>query len=69
MESRWLLNIAYLAIGKYPFGCTGKALNSRLNSPDSIAVKPFTDLAMQKGLQIGNMAGGSVVDDFNIMVT
>ena len=65
MESRWLLNIAYMAIGKYPFDVPEKHLIPGLNSPDSIAVKPFTDLAMQKGLQIGNMAGGSVVDDFN----
>ena len=65
LESRWLLNLAYMAIGKYPSEVPEQFLIPGLASHDSIALKPFTDVAMQKGLQVGNMAGGSVVDDFN----
>src|SRR5687768_11494730 len=65
LESKWLLNIAYMAIGRYPADVPEVHLIPGLNLPDSIALKPFTDVAMQKGLQVGNMAGGSVVDDFD----
>jgi hypothetical protein len=65
LESRWLLNVGYMAIGRYPNDVPKAFLIPGLTEPDSIAVKPFTDVAMQKGLQIGNMAGGSVVDDMN----
>lgn len=65
LESRWLLNVGYMAIGKYPDEVPKEYLIPRLTKPDAVAVKPFTDIAMQKGLHIGNMAGGSVVDDIN----
>lgn len=65
LESRWLLNIGYMAIGRYPDDVPKAFLIPGLNAQDSIAVKPFNDVAMQKGVQIGNMAGGSVVDDIN----
>jgi hypothetical protein len=65
LESRWLLNVGYMAIGKYPNDVPKDFLIPGLTDPDPVAVKPFTDIAMQKGLQIGNMAGGSVVDDMN----
>jgi hypothetical protein len=65
LESKWLLNVGYMAIGRYPDEVPKQLLIPGLTAPDSIAVKPFTDVAMQKGLQIGNMAGGSVVDDMN----
>jgi hypothetical protein len=65
LESRWLLNVAYMAIGKYPSEVPPQHLIPGLFTEDSIALKPFTDIAMQKGLQVVNMAGGSVVDDFN----
>jgi len=65
LESRWLLNVAYMAIGRYPADVPKEFLIPGLTAKDSIEVKPFTDVAMQKGLQIGNMAGGSIVDDFN----
>ena len=65
LESRWLLNVGYMAIGKYPDEVPKEYLIPGLTKPDAVAVKPFTDIAMQKGLHIGNMAGGSVVDDIN----
>jgi hypothetical protein len=65
LESRWLLNVGYMAIGGYPQEVPKEFLIPGLADPDSVAVKPFKDIAMQKGLSIGNQAGGSVVDDIN----
>lgn len=65
LESRWLLNIAYMAIGKYPSEVPAPYLIPGLADHDSIALKPFSDVSMQKGLEATNMAGGSVVDDFD----
>jgi hypothetical protein len=65
LESRWLLNIAYMAIGRYPDDVPEQLLIPGLSDQDSVTIKPFVDVAMHQGLQIGNMAGGSVVDDMN----
>jgi hypothetical protein len=65
LESRWLLNVGYMAIGGYPHDVPKDFLIPGLAESDSVAVKPFKDVAMQKGVQIGNQAGGSVVDDIN----
>jgi len=65
MESRWLLNVAYMAIGRYPVDVPAEFLIAGLADDDSIKVQPFADMAADAGLNINNMAGGSVVDDFN----
>ena len=65
LESRWLLNIAYMTIGEYPHGVPPHLLIKGLNSDTSGAIKPFIDVAVQTGLNTNNMAGGSIVDDFN----
>lgn len=65
LESRWLMNIAYMTIGGYPGQVPSDFL---LNVPvdDSLhAIKPFTDVASNVGLNIRDMGGGSIVDDFN----
>ncbi|RYG52381.1 MAG: hypothetical protein EOO01_06680, partial [Chitinophagaceae bacterium] len=48
-ESRWLLNIAYMALGKYPAAIPPDLLIQDLGSDTSSLVKPFTD--MTKHLQ------------------
>jgi hypothetical protein len=66
MEARWLLNIAYMTIGGYPASVPADFLIKGLDSDTvSRAVKPFTDLAMNVGLNINNLGGGSIIDDFN----
>jgi tetratricopeptide (TPR) repeat protein len=65
LESRWLLNIAYMATGGYP-GQVPPNLLINLPAPDSTCtVKPFRDLSARLGLNVKNMAGGSIIDDFN----
>lgn len=66
LESRWLLNIAYMTMGTYPRLVPGKYLIPGLDEVNNSGlVKPFTDVAINMGLNANNMAGGSIVDDFN----
>lgn len=65
LESRWLLNLAYMTIAGYPHRVPPSLLIPGLDAPSSIPVKPFTDVAMQTRLNEKDMAGGSIIDDFN----
>lgn len=64
-ESRWLLNIAYMTVGKYPSGVPAHLLIKGLEGDTASGIKPFTDVAMNIGINTNNMAGGSIIDDFN----
>ncbi|MDF2189115.1 CRTAC1 family protein [Paraflavitalea sp. CAU 1676] len=64
-ESRWLLNIAYMTIGEYPAGVPASLVIPGLDADTAAGFKPFTDIAISTGLNTNNMAGGSIVDDFN----
>lgn len=65
LPSCWLLNIAYMAIGKYPdqvppdYLIPPRAFESEQEFPR------FTDRAANLGLNTFGLAGGSVVDDFD----
>lgn len=65
LDSRWLLNLAYMTLGEYPQGVPAKWLIPNLDEKGKIQVKPFTDLANDLGIQTNNRAGGSIVEDFN----
>jgi hypothetical protein len=65
LESRWLLNIAYMTTGGYPQQVPVPFLIKGLDDEDLVPVKPFTDAAMNVGLNTKNLAGGSIIDDFN----
>lgn len=65
LESRWLLNIAYMTIGGYPKDVPPDFLIKDLNADSSGIVKPFIDAALNTGLNTNNLAGGSIIDDFN----
>lgn len=65
LESRWLLNICYMTIGGYP-QLVPPALLIKVNDEDSThAIHPFIDVAGNVGLNLKDMGGGSIVDDFN----
>ncbi|MEO5943208.1 MAG: CRTAC1 family protein [Ferruginibacter sp.] len=65
LESRWLMNIAYMTVGGYPQQVPPQFL-LKVNNDDSMhMVKPFTDVAANLGLNFKCQAGGSIVDDFN----
>jgi len=65
LESRWLLNIAFMTLGRYPKDVPARFLIPNLGSDTTNKIKPFTDMAADLGLNINEMAGGVIVDDFN----
>jgi len=65
LESRWLLNIAYMTTGGYPAEVPPQFL-LKVRDDDSLhLVQPFRNVAMNVGLNYKCIAGGSIVDDFN----
>ncbi len=65
LESKWLLNIAYMTIGGYPQQVPPQFLLTIKNDDSLHTVKPFADVAANIGLNYKCQAGGSIVDDFN----
>ncbi len=65
-QSLWLLNIAYMTLGRYPAQVPAQYLIPGLNGDDGqYKVKPFTDVAADVGINLNSRAGGSIVDDFD----
>ncbi|HTI91892.1 MAG TPA: CRTAC1 family protein [Puia sp.] len=65
LESRWLLNIAYMATGGYPSEVPPQYLLNIKEDDSTHIVKPFRDVAANLGLNYKCIAGGCIVDDFN----
>lgn len=65
LESKWLLNIAYMTTGDYPQNVPPQFLLPVQNDDSLHTVKPFTDVAANLGLNYKCQAGGAIVDDFN----
>jgi len=64
VESKWLLNLAYMTLGKYPDGVPKKYLLEN-PYPDTDKVIPFEDIAAKLKINVNNQAGGVIVEDFN----
>jgi tetratricopeptide (TPR) repeat protein len=67
LESQWLLNLAYMTIGEYPKEVPSQYLIQGLDiDTSSYKVNAFQDMATPLKLNVvRNMAGGSIIDDFN----
>ncbi len=65
LESRWLLNIAYMTTGGYPRQVPPQFLLTIENDDSTNLIKPFRDVAAPAGLNAKYIAGGCIVDDFN----
>ncbi|HEY6504033.1 MAG TPA: CRTAC1 family protein [Chitinophagaceae bacterium] len=65
LESRWLMNVAYMTIGGYPQQVPPAYLLKVADDDSMHLIKPFTDVAANIGLNLRDMGGGSIVDDFN----
>src|SRR5690606_28735214 len=63
--SRWLLNIAYMTLGEYPSGVPEKWLIPESAFESEYPLKKFNDIAPKLGLNVNELSGGGVVDDFN----
>lgn len=65
LESRWLLNVAYMSTGGYPSEVPPQFLLKVRDDDTLHLVQPFRNVAMNIGLNYKCIAGGSIVDDFN----
>ena len=65
LESKWLLNIAFMTLGGYPKNVPKAFLIPGLDADTAFKVKPFTDMAVDLGINLNGKAGGVIVDDFN----
>ena len=65
LEVRWLLNLAYMTLGKYPAGVPAKYRIDPAVFASKEAVERFVDIGPAAGLNSYSMAGGVIVDDFD----
>jgi len=65
LEVRWLLNLAYMTLGKYPSGVPAKYLIAPSVFASKENIGRFVDVAPAAGLNSFSMAGGVIVDDFD----
>jgi hypothetical protein len=65
LESRWMLNIAYMTLGHYPDSVPKPFLIPDLGKTSATIIKPFTDMAADVGIKLNSRAGGAIADDFN----
>ena len=63
LEVRWLLNLAYMMVGKYPDGVPPRYLIPPSAFASTEDVGRFVDVAPQAGLNVFASAGGVIVDD------
>ncbi|MGA7766379.1 MAG: FG-GAP-like repeat-containing protein [Candidatus Sulfotelmatobacter sp.] len=64
LDVRWVLNLAYMTLGKYPAGVPPRYLipPSGFDSVEDIG--RFVDVAAAAGINLYSMSGGLIVDDF-----
>lgn len=64
-QTRWFANLAAMAAGKWPDGVPERALIPRDKLFPPSDFPRFPDVAIEKGLDGYNLAGGSILDDFD----
>ena len=64
LDARWLLNITFATLGKYPSGVPAQYLIPPEAFKTNDDVPRFKDVAAQIGVNEYDMSGGLIVDDF-----
>jgi len=64
VQVKWLLNLAYMTIGKYPAGVPKKYLISSSAFESKEDIGRFVDVAPVAGLNFSSMANGVISEDF-----
>ena len=64
LDVRWILNLAYMTLGKYPDGVPAKYLTPPTSFDSAEDVGRFVDVAPAAGINLYSMSGGLIVDDF-----
>jgi hypothetical protein len=65
LESRWLLNVACMTVGDYPHKVPAAHLIPGLTDESAYQVRPFEDIAGDLKLEVDNMSGGTIAEDFD----
>lgn len=65
LSARWLLNIAYGTVGEYPSGVPPKWLIDPKVFASDYDIKTFPDVAGSLGVDLDDLAGGLILDDFD----
>lgn len=65
LESKWLLNLAYMTLGQYPKKVPPDFLIPGMEGDTTVKVNPFLDIAAELKIDVTNQAGGSIADDFD----
>ena len=64
-ESQWLLNVAYMQLGKYPQGVPRAWLIQSSLFRSEANLGDYPDVAPQAGLGVTGHSGGAIMDDFD----
>ena len=65
VKYRWLLNVAHMTLGTYPAGVPEQFLIPREILATDYDIGRFEEVASEVGLKAANLAGGSIMDDFD----
>ncbi|MCH8206665.1 MAG: VCBS repeat-containing protein [Chloroflexi bacterium] len=65
LKYRWLLNVAHMTLGTYPAGVPVQFLIPRELLATDYDIGQFEEVATEVGLSALNLAGGSIIDDFD----
>ena len=65
LKSKWLLNIAFMTLGRYPKSVPKEFLIPSLDCRYGLQGKTIYRYGRRLGLDINGRAGGVIVDDFN----
>ncbi len=63
--ARWLLNVAYMQLGRYPQDVPAKWLVPEKLFNSDTAIPEFPDVAMFAGLDVTGHSGGVIMEDFD----
>ena len=64
-SARWLLNVAYMTLGKYPDGVPARHRIAPATFDSEEAFPRFKDIAQHVGLNTTSLSGGAIAEDFD----
>ena len=65
IKYRWLLNVSHMTLGTYPAGVPEQFLIPRELLATDYDIGRFQEVSSEVGLNAANLAGGSIMDDFD----
>lgn len=65
LQSRYLLNLAYMTLGEYPGGVPKQWLIPASAFQSGYNLPKFPNIAMKLGVDVNGLSGGTITDDFD----